>query len=339
MDNYKRLVAEILERSASKDPLWAFQEWDEVFTYQLTVDEDPETCLCGKHPIYEIFKLRNRITDEDVTIGNVCIQHFREGEKLEKVFKDYKKVKKDINKRLSRSTLDYMLVKQVPGFHNYKFYSKRANKKISTLSSTELSIIRKVNQLFIDFIERNIKEPRNPIVTGETVYCGKVFKSHLAARWAVYFDVIGIKYEYASKEVILSDKKVTPDFWLPQVGMYAYVNNTKFTDSEVSLIDDIVMETDYPVLMLVGAPSYGTYDARERDYTIDSDGDYVLQGVYTVGYVVNGFHNYLWNENRFYSNACLDFAPGEENKEDFLDMFDDGMTEEAVNKAKSYKFE
>jgi hypothetical protein len=191
--------------------------------------------------------------------------------------------------------------------------------------------------LFIDFIEKNIKEPKNPVVTSETVYCGKVFKNRLAVRWAVYFDVIGIEYEYASKEINLQGRKLVPDFWLPQVGMYAYVKNRQFANSEISSIDDIVMETNCPVLMLVGAPSYGAYNAK-LDYTIDSDGDSVLKGVCTVDYVVNGYHNYLWNENRFFRDAELDFAPSEENKENFLSMFNDGRTEKAVNKAKSYKF-
>lgn len=155
MNNHERLTEEIIERSGSKDPFWSFREWDEVYTYQLSVyDDEPETCLCGKHPIYEVFKLRNRITDEEIFIGNVCIKRFRHGEKLSKVFSDFKKVKKDINKRLSQTTLDYMRDKKVPGFQNYKFYSNRVNKKITTLSDTELSVIRKVNQLFIDFIER-----------------------------------------------------------------------------------------------------------------------------------------------------------------------------------------
>lgn len=170
MNNYERLTYEVLERSASKNEYLAFQEWDEVYTYILSVfDDEPETCLCGKHPIYEIFVLNNRITDEKITIGNVCIRRFRNGDKLEKVIKDYKKVKKDINQRLSKTTLDYMLVKQVPGFQSYKFYSKRVNRKKTTLLDSELSLIRKVNQLFIDFIERNFKKPENSAVAGETV--------------------------------------------------------------------------------------------------------------------------------------------------------------------------
>ena len=339
MNNYEKLTYEVIERSRSKDPHLSFQEWDEVFTYVLTTDDDPETCLCGKHPIYEIFKLRNRVTDEEIMIGNVCIKRFRNGDKLEKVFSDYKKVKKDINKRLSQSTLDYMQAKQVPGFQNYNFYSKRANRKITTLSSSELSVIHKVNQLFINFIERTTSKQTATMTSNDVVYNGIIFKSRLAARWAVYFDVVGIKYEYAGKVIELPDRKVTPDFWLPQVEKYAYVKSNPFTDSEISSIDETVLNAECSVLMLVGAPNYGAYNARELDYPIDSDGDYVLQGPFTVDYILNGYHGYLWNESRFYSSVGCEFMPCETNKTEFLDMFDDGRTEEAVNKARSHRFD
>lgn len=111
MNNHERLVQEVMERSKSKDKFWSFHEWDEVFTYVLTSDDEPETWFCDKHPIYEIFELRNRVTDEEIIIGNVCIRRFWNGDKLEKVFSDYKKVKKYIKKRLSQSTLDYMQAK------------------------------------------------------------------------------------------------------------------------------------------------------------------------------------------------------------------------------------
>ena len=156
MNNFETLVREVLKRSRSKNYIFAFQEWQEVRTYKIDEEEGKETCLCGKHPISEVFVLSNIYTGEEIIIGNVCIRRFKDGEVLEKLFTDYKKVRRDINKRLSQSTIDYMRDKKVPGFQSYNFYSSRRGRKIITLRETELSLIIKVNKMFIEHMERRI---------------------------------------------------------------------------------------------------------------------------------------------------------------------------------------
>jgi len=232
-------------------------------------------------------------------------------------------VKKDISKRLSQTSLDYMKAKQVPGFQSYKFYSKRVNRKITTLSDPEMSVIRKVNQLFIDFIERTVKKAPDVTPISEWKYNGESFGCRLAAQWAVYFDEVGIDYEYRGKGI--------PDFWLPQVEMYASVKGEDFTDPEIYSIDNYVRETSCPVLLLVGVPNYGSYDARLNMDTEDNH-------IFTLDFVLNGYHNYLWNEHRFFNMAEFSYSPCEENKVDFLNWFDDGKTEDAIDKAKYYRF-
>lgn len=50
----------------------------------------------------------------------------------------------------------------------------------------------------------------------ETVYNGYRFRSRLEARWAVFFDTVGIKYEYELQGFDLGDEgRYLPDFWLP----------------------------------------------------------------------------------------------------------------------------
>jgi len=47
-----------------------------------------------------------------------------------------------------------------------------------------------------------------------TWYANNWFQSKLEARWAVFFDQIGLKWSYEPKEFKLSNgKKYTPDFW------------------------------------------------------------------------------------------------------------------------------
>lgn len=45
----------------------------------------------------------------------------------------------------------------------------------------------------------------NAIKAKETEYNGYRFRSRLEARWAVFFDVLGIKYEYEPEGLVLSD--------------------------------------------------------------------------------------------------------------------------------------
>lgn len=52
----------------------------------------------------------------------------------------------------------------------------------------------------------------------ETQYKGYRFRSRLEARWAVFFDALGIEWEYEKEGLVLSDGTwYLPDFWLPQV--------------------------------------------------------------------------------------------------------------------------
>lgn len=50
----------------------------------------------------------------------------------------------------------------------------------------------------------------------ETVYNGYKFRSRLEARWAVFFDALGIEYQYEPEGFDLGEAGwYLPDFWLP----------------------------------------------------------------------------------------------------------------------------
>lgn len=49
-----------------------------------------------------------------------------------------------------------------------------------------------------------------------TTYAGVTFRSRLEARWAVFFDWLGVRWDYESEPFRLSDGSgYLPDFWLP----------------------------------------------------------------------------------------------------------------------------
>ena len=50
----------------------------------------------------------------------------------------------------------------------------------------------------------------------ETEYNGYGFRSRLEARWAVFFDTLGIRYEYEPEGFVLSNgEQYLPDFFFP----------------------------------------------------------------------------------------------------------------------------
>ena len=62
----------------------------------------------------------------------------------------------------------------------------------------------------------------------ETEYNGYRFRSRLEARWAVFFDAAGIKYEYESEGFVCDDgTKYLPDFYLPKYNTYVEVKGER----------------------------------------------------------------------------------------------------------------
>ncbi len=54
-----------------------------------------------------------------------------------------------------------------------------------------------------------------------TEYAGYLFRSRLEARWAVFFDKLGIRWVYEYEGLILSDgTHYLPDFYLPDFHCY-----------------------------------------------------------------------------------------------------------------------
>lgn len=76
----------------------------------------------------------------------------------------------------------------------------------------------------------------------ETEYKGYRFRSRLEARWAVFFDAIGLRWEYEPEGIVLNDgTHYLPDFFLPDFHCYFEVKrkNIKGTPEEKEAIRKI----------------------------------------------------------------------------------------------------
>lgn len=167
------------------------------------------------------------------------------------------------------------------------------------------------------------RERQRMIKAIETRYKGYRFRSRLEARWAVFFDALGVKWEYEKEGFILGDGTMyLPDFWLPEVMMFAEVKPEKFSEEEYGKAASLAVGTRRDVLLLVGVPENKPYTAivpweEEED-------------IAEIDYCLTMYHNYPIDEHRFYCQPG-DYSPGGDA------FWDD--TAVAANAARSARFE
>lgn len=144
----------------------------------------------------------------------------------------------------------------------------------------------------------------------ETHYRGYRFRSRTEARWAVFFDhpTIEIEWEYEPDGYRLPGGDFyLPDFWLPQVSMFAEVKPGRSrTYAEVKPDEraravELALVTGNPVLLLDGPPRETNYWAvwPSSDFTGSDD------GVPWTWIDVDLFdlHRYHLTEGRFYAST------------------------------------
>lgn len=127
----------------------------------------------------------------------------------------------------------------------------------------------------------------------ETSFKGYKFRSRLEARWAVYLEEIGIKWEYEKEGYDLDGIWYLPDFWLPQVNMWAEVKPEPFKADELEKIKRLAKHTGHACIMLVGVPDFKSYD-----YVEWHEDDW-----HFTDCVISMYHRYPIDEHRFYSNT------------------------------------
>ncbi len=109
-------------------------------------------------------------------------------------------------------------------------------------------------------------EQRNILAPIETYYNGYRFRSRLEGRWAVFFDSIGLKFQYESEGWKLpSGIWYLPDFFLPESRTWAEVKPTEFTADEIRKCREVAMGNHRLMLLLVGPPDFRDYEGIAND--------------------------------------------------------------------------
>lgn len=89
----------------------------------------------------------------------------------------------------------------------------------------------------------------------ETVYKGYRFRSRLEARWACFFDALGIEWRYEHQDYMLeSGVRYLPDFWLPVQRRWIEIKGQVPSKEELEKARLLYRYTGYPVCVFHDLP-------------------------------------------------------------------------------------
>ena len=141
----------------------------------------------------------------------------------------------------------------------------------------------------------------------ETLYARCRFRSRTEARWAVFFDALGIEWEYEKEGFELPSGKYLPDFWLPKAGAWAEVKGGSFSEAEKTKCLELTKATGEPCIMLDGIPKGRTYWAFEMGEGEDVrhvDFDLCSHRFYSRFFVFTGLTDYPETAETIYARGC-----------------------------------
>ncbi len=153
----------------------------------------------------------------------------------------------------------------------------------------------------------------------ETSYNGYKFRSRLEARWAIFFDAIGLKYEYEMEGYNMDGLRYLPDFYIPSLDRWFEIKGTPLNSNEIKKCEEFCSRKDNKNIkfsILIGAP-----EAIKIDNFI-------------------GIMEYVWEwPSKTYPENYRILAPDELSKKEYYSRFVKGLwiapntTEEELIKA------
>ncbi|GEM_PF-4343735 len=99
---------------------------------------------------------------------------------------------------------------------------------------------------------------RTGLQTVKTEYGGQIFRSRGAARWAAFFDNLGVSFIREPEEYEIPSGRFCPDFFLPNENCFVHVTSL-YSGDIVNYCTELALGGCYPVLYIVGTPGEGSY--------------------------------------------------------------------------------
>lgn len=171
----------------------------------------------------------------------------------------------------------------------------------------------------------------------QTPYNGVPFRSRLEARWAVFFDNLGIDWEYEPEGYLLRDcTRYVPDFWLPTFNGGMFVEVKPLGDPFIKA-KKFACESPYGVWFAEGYPALkcqrysGFLQFIEDDLLPDWDAlncDWGLPNFADAEF-----------ENRMFYQASWDGTGTDIFGEGWEELFQDSRLAKAAIAATKYRFD
>jgi hypothetical protein len=87
-----------------------------------------------------------------------------------------------------------------------------------------------------------------------TTYAGRRYRSRTEARWAVFFDAAGIRFDYEAEGFEIRSGAYLPDFWLPDLRLFLEVKGQEPTAEERTKCAELSEASECDMLLAIGAP-------------------------------------------------------------------------------------
>jgi hypothetical protein len=145
----EKLHFEIIVRSEATTWEKARQEWG---LKDVWMSDEPETCLCGHHPINEICEIENRENGTTTEVGNCCVNHFL-GIDSDQIFRSIKNVLKEAGASFNPPTIELAHQLRIIGDKDREFYLDIWRKR--ELTSKQLKWKQDINRkLMARFVKK-----------------------------------------------------------------------------------------------------------------------------------------------------------------------------------------
>ena len=98
----------------------------------------------------------------------------------------------------------------------------------------------------------------NDIKAIETEYDGHRFRSRLEARWAVFFNAIGLTYEYEIEGFEMDGTRYLPDFYIPSLNRWFEIKGKPLSLDEIKKCEEFCRRLDNENIkysVLIGSPN------------------------------------------------------------------------------------
>lgn len=137
-------------------------------------------------------------------------------------------------------------------------YSLNDNNEVSEDCKKMIVKIYDHFQLALHQIENVNNIFANSIEEAKTEYDGHRFRSRLEARWAVFFNAVGLTYEYEIEGFEMDGTRYLPDFYIPSLNRWFEIKGKPLSLDEIKKCEEFCRRLDNENIkysVLIGSPN------------------------------------------------------------------------------------